>query len=361
MTDCQKIRQMLDAFVDNELDEQAQQLVEAHLQQCPICRDEVAIITKLHHWAKEAMPEPSNDYLEKLTEQVWFKIRKQERVRAKARFFWIPRLAPILAGTLTLILVAVIGIKFLTMTSRIRSSPKSDRLRVDLTSPKKMKEPSVKPPIAEALKATKELTDKLEKGKVDILKTPVARAEESELKGLSQIKTKQTEKTKGIDLAEKETAGARETKPILSEAKSIPPQEGDTKMLAIASTEKPETIVISELTELAPLSERTTLVEKEKTIQWQSQYRVKPIAIPQPKYPKQALRQKLSGRVVVEALVDTVGRIVDAKVLKSSGYGTLDTAALKAAKKSRFEPVKQNDKKVRVWITIPFEFNPPKN
>jgi TonB family protein len=85
-----------------------------------------------------------------------------------------------------------------------------------------------------------------------------------------------------------------------------------------------------------------------------------PIEIAKPKYPESARRKKLAGEVVIKVIVGLKGQVEYAEILKSSGYGILDTAALKAAKKSKFKPVIEKGKKVRTWTTIPFRFAVPK-
>lgn len=51
-------------------------------------------------------------------------------------------------------------------------------------------------------------------------------------------------------------------------------------------------------------------------------------------YPYVARRRRIQGRVVVHFVIKTNGRVVDVSVLKSSGYRSLDKAALEAVKAS---------------------------
>lgn len=370
MTDHEIIKQKLEAFVDKELSEQERKLVEAHLQQCSVCRHEVEVITKLHHLTKEAVPQLDADYAEHLAHQVWLKIRKQERARAKARFFWIPRLAPILAGAATLILVAVIGIKFLTTTS----------------SQKEIKAPTALPSMAEAMKdEDKGETDRIEIGKAKALRSSIARAKKSEIKESAQL---QAEKGVTIEKTDLEGKGEKiaEAKKIESRVSAARPmytrEEKDTKMFAAVPAKESETIaekkgeeryagaqimeeqpepestrIESIATRLATPGVRAEIAEKGKI----TQYFVvgvepKPIKIVKPKYPKLAQEKKFEGEAVIKVIIGLDGQVEYTEVLKSSGYGILDTAALEAAKESKFDPVIEKGRKVRALTTIPFKF-----
>uniref|UniRef100_A0A7V1EIJ2 Energy transducer TonB n=1 Tax=candidate division WOR-3 bacterium TaxID=2052148 RepID=A0A7V1EIJ2_UNCW3 len=82
----------------------------------------------------------------------------------------------------------------------------------------------------------------------------------------------------------------------------------------------------------------------------------KPISIPKPEYPELARKAGIEGKVIVEAIVDTDGSVIGAKIFKSSGNPMLDEAAIAAARRSKFTPAKQRDMFVRVRVNIPFEF-----
>ncbi|MEO0093128.1 MAG: energy transducer TonB [candidate division WOR-3 bacterium] len=78
--------------------------------------------------------------------------------------------------------------------------------------------------------------------------------------------------------------------------------------------------------------------------------------LPTPVYPEPARLLAMEGKVVVEVLVEIDGKVIDSRIVKSSGYPLLDQAAIESAQKAIFTPAKQRDKLVRVWIAIPFEF-----
>jgi peptide/nickel transport system substrate-binding protein len=77
----------------------------------------------------------------------------------------------------------------------------------------------------------------------------------------------------------------------------------------------------------------------------------------QPIYPEEAKKLNLKGLVIVRVLVDKTGKVIDAKILKSSNYAILDQAALNAAKEFVFEPVKdERGIPIEFFTTIPFRF-----
>jgi protein TonB len=76
----------------------------------------------------------------------------------------------------------------------------------------------------------------------------------------------------------------------------------------------------------------------------------------QPEYPPTSRRMGEQGSVVLQVLVDTDGRVIDAKLLQSSGYDRLDQAALDGVKSDyRFVPGTVDGKPQQMWYT--FKFN----
>ena len=74
------------------------------------------------------------------------------------------------------------------------------------------------------------------------------------------------------------------------------------------------------------------------------------------KYPEEASEQQLGGLVTITALVGKTGRIVEFGEIK--GPEIFRQAAINAAKQFVFEPAEHEGKKVRVWVSLPFRFNP---
>jgi TonB family protein len=75
----------------------------------------------------------------------------------------------------------------------------------------------------------------------------------------------------------------------------------------------------------------------------------------QPEYPEEARKAGLEGRVIVVAVVDENGNVIQASI-HSSTNSIFNEAALEAAKRIKFKPARQKDIAVKVKVLIPFVF-----
>ena len=79
-------------------------------------------------------------------------------------------------------------------------------------------------------------------------------------------------------------------------------------------------------------------------------------------YPARAISRRIATVVVVRALVDETGRVVEAAIVQASGqppdYG-FDQAALNRVKSRKYRPARQNDVPVPIWVVVRVEFRPP--
>ncbi len=66
---------------------------------------------------------------------------------------------------------------------------------------------------------------------------------------------------------------------------------------------------------------------------------LRPISMPAPRYPPEALRAGTSGEVLVEFTVGTDGAVTDARVLRANPTRVFDREALNAVRRWRFEPL----------------------
>ncbi|MGA2764005.1 MAG: TonB family protein [Spirochaetia bacterium] len=73
-------------------------------------------------------------------------------------------------------------------------------------------------------------------------------------------------------------------------------------------------------------------------------------------YPTSAKRLGQEGLVKIQADVDTSGAVVASRVTRSSGFASLDNAALDAVKNARFLPALKNGRTVEASIIIPIRF-----
>ena len=83
------------------------------------------------------------------------------------------------------------------------------------------------------------------------------------------------------------------------------------------------------------------------------------------KYPEQAAKDKIEGRVIVQFIVDKTGQVSDVQVARSVSE-ELDAEAVRVVKSMpQFIPGRQDGKAVAVWYTLPISFklqgDPPAN
>jgi protein TonB len=77
---------------------------------------------------------------------------------------------------------------------------------------------------------------------------------------------------------------------------------------------------------------------------------------PPPKYPVLARKNKQQGTVLLDIQVSVEGEPKSVKIEKSSGFDTLDEAALDAVKKWKFVPARRGSSLVEAGVIIPIEF-----
>ena len=79
----------------------------------------------------------------------------------------------------------------------------------------------------------------------------------------------------------------------------------------------------------------------------------------QPRYPKIARRRNQQGIVMLDVVVDEEGHPETIEILKSSGFSSLDKAAIASVERWEFEPEQRNNQfvKSRVHIPVAFKLN----
>ncbi|MEO0074831.1 MAG: TonB family protein [candidate division WOR-3 bacterium] len=152
------------------------------------------------------------------------------------------------------------------------------------------------------------------------------------------------------------TTIAEELPPELEKIAEPPPVERPKLPVAAESPEEVEATTI-EKTEFQEIVKKPAETDIPVVPYWVVEVKPQPINIPKPAYPDLARQAGIEGNVVVKALVDVDGSIIEVEILKSSGNSSLDQAALSAAREAKFSPAKQRDQFVRVWVSIPFKFS----
>ena len=77
-----------------------------------------------------------------------------------------------------------------------------------------------------------------------------------------------------------------------------------------------------------------------------------------PRYPDQARRLRLEGRVTLRILIDAEGVPQSFAVHQATPAGVFEQAALEAARQFRFSPGKVAGKGVATIVLLPFNFKP---
>lgn len=75
-----------------------------------------------------------------------------------------------------------------------------------------------------------------------------------------------------------------------------------------------------------------------------------------PEYPYVAKRNRVEGKVVVRMLVTSKGLPENLSIHSATPEGVFDKAALRAAKRWRFQPGKYKGQAVDTWVLLPFVF-----
>jgi TonB family protein len=83
---------------------------------------------------------------------------------------------------------------------------------------------------------------------------------------------------------------------------------------------------------------------------------LKALQVPAPHYPNAARARRLSGNVVVMALVDERGRVVQTRV-DSGSFAFFNEAAVEAAERATFQPATRQGVPGQSWVRLTFKFD----
>ncbi|MDM5181730.1 TonB family protein [Massilia sp. DJPM01] len=81
---------------------------------------------------------------------------------------------------------------------------------------------------------------------------------------------------------------------------------------------------------------------------------IKPGSCAKPVFPKAALRSMQEGTVTLSFLIGTSGAVVDAKIVKSSGFPLLDMAAINGIRRCAFNPTMVDGKAEQAWMQMQY-------
>ena len=103
------------------------------------------------------------------------------------------------------------------------------------------------------------------------------------------------------------------------------------------------------------LLEDMEIEEEEEIVElWRVERQPIPVKRISPEYPSIARKANITGKIFVTALVNRLGKVE--QIGKISGPEVFHSAARGAAMQWEFEPAIQNDKPVKVWVSLPFTF-----
>lgn len=109
---------------------------------------------------------------------------------------------------------------------------------------------------------------------------------------------------------------------------------------------------------LAPYREGEKRIEREKNVVEYEKLDAPPEILKRsvPEYPENDRKAGVEGLAVILILVDETGKVLETEIKKSTGSGSLDSAAVGAASAFEFRPAKKNNKAVKFKMNIPFRF-----
>ena len=154
--------------------------------------------------------------------------------------------------------------------------------------------------------------------------------------------------------------------PETKQQRRPPPPARPVVPIATDDPDLPDDVTIEDtdldldLDDLAPpppledLLEEVELEEEEIVELWRVEKQPIPTKRVVPEYPDIARKANITGRVFVTALVGKDGKVE--QIGKITGSDVFHEAAKAAAQKWEFEPAIQNDKPVKVWVSLPFTF-----
>jgi TonB family protein len=145
-------------------------------------------------------------------------------------------------------------------------------------------------------------------------------------------------------------------------ARPVVPIASDKSQVADETTIETTDIDIG-LGDLAPppvleerVVEKVEVVEDEEPVEiWKVEKQPEVVKQVKPDYPEIARKAGIEGRVTVNALVGKTGKVE--KIGEVSGPEVFHEVAKAAALQWEFTPAIQNDRPVKVWVAIPFNFS----
>lgn len=352
--DCGKLSALLGACADGELDAVLTEQVKAHLVTCAECRRDLEALHQLHQLVRKAgPPELQDDYWDWHRSRVWHRLNQDTRARQRfyrPSFVW-PKLATLAGGLVVVLVVAVVGWQTLGpgLLKHVERAP-ADKLLVTSAppSPTGRADSERQVPLAEKVAsggdgelARRTSADQAGAGKG----VPAMQAEERQIEsGTGAVAAEQP--AVATTVAEKRTEPRDKDRASSATRKQADVSSEDT-VREMTDDEFRKTPVES----LAALLKGGTVFQivgaKSKVAD------VRPVQVGVQPVPA----TDDTGTAIVGLTTDTLGAVVDVRIVRSSGKPKLDSIALTLARKSRFSPGKRDGKPARFNFELPYRFN----
>jgi protein TonB len=159
---------------------------------------------------------------------------------------------------------------------------------------------------------------------------------------------------------------AKQVKPArIKQKKLLASSSPSAKDPAVENDEKPKRVSQAETAVARPVASSTPASEGPSVAKAKSSDQ--PLILPNlnadyldnpaPAYPEEARARGEQGRVMVRALINIQGTVSQLLVQRSSGYASLDQAALATVKGWRFVPARRGENTVAAWVVVPISFS----
>jgi hypothetical protein len=163
--------ELLNGYLDGELDEQQKAQVEAHLKICPACQEELAALRKMDDYVRDSvLEEPSREFIFTLNRRVMDKVRRAPRIR----FF---RLTSIFAPAAVALLILII---LINVSPSKRIIGMTDQIVYQEIEPRPAPSVSIPEPEITQVASSTQRAARVDAAEATPMKTEPVRSEEAE-------------------------------------------------------------------------------------------------------------------------------------------------------------------------------------
>jgi TonB family protein len=351
--DCGRLRELLGAYADGELDGRDAARVETHLAGCAACRHELAELRHLHQLAQAHAPaHPGEEYAERLR----LSVKRRLRDEVEPAGFWhmdvkLPWVG--LASAAAALVVVVVVVAGGLLPSAARSRAKRQALRSTAAVP------ADQPGTAAEAGADAVSRTAAKSGYV----APVEAARqhrkaEGFLAGAggrdkATLASRSAEAAGDVDQAR--TADA-------APSASLPETEAATPFWKVESRPQVEVSAMRRKVEAPPAALARRMRDEETLTPAAGFAADELVADTLPKlvsWPAPAGFAGDSGLVLLKVKLLPDGQVGEVAVAQSSGSSELDSLAVRTARLATFQPRVERGQRLDSELEVPFQYSPP--